>query len=110
MSVRAVEDSAVPFRSLFAAACTAFLMMVAGGASAQTEFNTTAPFALLMDYESGTILFQKSADDRMEPASMAKLMTIAVVLDLVRDGALGLEDEFFISENAWRTGGAASGG
>jgi len=112
MSVRAVEDSAVPFRSLFAAACAAFLVVISGvgSASAQTEFNTTAPFALLMDYESGTILYQKDADARMEPASMAKLMTVAVVLDLIRDGALSLEDEFFISENAWRTGGAASGG
>ena len=101
----------MPFRSLVAV-CAAILMVVSapGSASAQGEFDTTAPFALLMDYESGTVLYQKNADEPMEPASMAKLMTVAVVLDLVRDGGLSLEDEFFISENAWRRGGAASGG
>lgn len=77
---------------------------------AQVSFETRAPYALLMDHESGTVLFQKDADTPMEPASMAKLMTVAVVLDMVKRGALDLDDEFFISENAWRTGGAPSGG
>lgn len=86
------------------------LFAIASGAQAQNTFDTRAPYALLMDYESGTVLFQKEADTRMEPASMAKLMTIAVVLDLVKNGSLSLDDEFHISENAWRTGGATSGG
>jgi D-alanyl-D-alanine carboxypeptidase (penicillin-binding protein 5/6) len=63
-----------------------------------------------MDYESGTLLFHKNADEPMEPASMAKLMTVAVVFDEIRRGRLKLSDEFFISEHAWRDGGAASGG
>ncbi len=63
-----------------------------------------------MDYESGTILLNKNADERLEPASMAKLMTLAVVFTYLEQGKLSLDDEFFISENAWRTGGAASGG
>jgi D-alanyl-D-alanine carboxypeptidase (penicillin-binding protein 5/6) len=74
------------------------------------DFDTKAKFALLMDYESGTLLFHKNADEPMEPASMAKLMTVAVVFDEIRRGRLKLSDEFFISEHAWRDGGAASGG
>ncbi|WP_417582100.1 D-alanyl-D-alanine carboxypeptidase family protein [Pelagibacterium sp.] len=79
-------------------------------ANAQLDFDTSAPYAILVDHESGTVLFQKEADTRIEPASMAKLMTVAVILDLVDSGALSLQDQFFISENAWRTGGAPSGG
>ncbi len=74
------------------------------------EFETKAKFAVLMDYESGTILLNKNADERLEPASMSKLMTLAVVFTYIRQGKLSLDDKFFISENAWRTGGAASGG
>lgn len=79
-------------------------------AFAQLQFDTLAPFAVLMDYESGTVLFQKNADEPMEPASMAKLMTIAIVFDMLKTGRLGMNDEFFISEHAWRDGGASSGG
>ncbi|RYE10752.1 MAG: D-alanyl-D-alanine carboxypeptidase [Hyphomicrobiales bacterium] len=89
----------------------AVLMAVACIApAAAQEFETKAKFAVLMDYESGTILLNKAADERLEPASMSKLMTLAVVFTYLKQGKLSLDDEFFISENAWRTGGAASGG
>jgi len=86
------------------------LLSLAGAALAQAEFDTKAKFAVLMDYESGTIIFQKDADAPLEPASMTKLMTLAVVFNEIRAGRVSLDDEFFVSENAWRTGGAASGG
>lgn len=79
-------------------------------AQAPATFETAARFAVLMDYESGTVIFQKDADARLEPASMTKLMTVAVVFNEVRAGRVKLDDLFFVSENAWRTGGAASGG
>ena len=63
-----------------------------------------------MDAETETILFQKAADERMPPASMAKLMTVAVVFDAIKTGKLSLDTEFQVSENAWRNGGANSGG
>ena len=85
-------------------------MLGATAAVHAQDFDTKAPFALLMDHESGTILFNKNGDDRLEPASMAKLMTLAVVFTYLQQGRLSFDDEFFISENAWRTGGAASGG
>ncbi len=77
---------------------------------AQLDYSTKARFAILMDHESGTVLFQNDADAAMEPASMAKLMTLAVVFDYLETGRLELSDEFFISEKAWREGGASSGG
>ncbi|MCD7061012.1 D-alanyl-D-alanine carboxypeptidase family protein [Pelagibacterium xiamenense] len=86
------------------------LIMLAGAARAQVDFDTQAPYAVLMDYESGVVLFQKNADELIEPASMAKLMTVAVVLDMIERGALDLKDEFVITEHAWRTGGAPSRG
>ncbi|MCR6672646.1 D-alanyl-D-alanine carboxypeptidase family protein [Devosia ginsengisoli] len=79
-------------------------------ALAQADFDTKAKFAILMDEDSGTVIFQKDADLPMEPASMAKLMTIAVVFNEIRSGRLSMTDMFFVSEHAWRTGGAASGG
>lgn len=88
----------------------AFLLALASAAAAQLDFDTSAPYAILVDHESGTVLYQKQADTPIEPASMAKLMTVAVVLDMVKTGALELSDEFFITEHAWRTGGAPSGG
>jgi D-alanyl-D-alanine carboxypeptidase (penicillin-binding protein 5/6) len=86
------------------------LLLLASQAFAQAEFDTQARFAVLMDYESGTVIFQKDADGALEPASMAKLMTLAVVFNEIRAGRVSLDDEFFVSEHAWRTGGASSGG
>ncbi|WP_338606816.1 D-alanyl-D-alanine carboxypeptidase family protein [Pelagibacterium nitratireducens] len=88
----------------------AIIAALAHPVNAQLDFDTSAPYAILVDHESGTVLFQKEADTRIEPASMAKLMTVAIVLDMVERGALNLTDQFFISEHAWRTGGAPSGG
>lgn len=70
---------------------------------------TTAEFAVLMDAETGTILFEKNADRLMAPASMAKLMTQEFVFNEIASGRLSLDDEFPISTYAWRTGGAPSG-
>ncbi|WP_102958776.1 D-alanyl-D-alanine carboxypeptidase family protein [Mangrovicella endophytica] len=78
-------------------------------APAASAFETSAPRAFLMDYGTGTVLFEKEPDTEMPPASMLKLMTLAVIFDQLKAGKLKLEDQFFVSENAWRTGGAASG-
>jgi D-alanyl-D-alanine carboxypeptidase (penicillin-binding protein 5/6) len=88
----------------------AIVVALASPAFAQAEFDTKAKFAILMDEDSGTVIFQKDADLPMEPASMAKLMTIAVVFNEIRSERVKMTDEFFVSEHAWRTGGASSGG
>ena len=76
---------------------------------AQT-IETKAPNAVLIDAATGTILFEKNADEPIPPASLSKLMTIEMVFQALKEGRLKLEDEFFVSENAWRKGGANSGG
>jgi D-alanyl-D-alanine carboxypeptidase (penicillin-binding protein 5/6) len=73
-------------------------------------FQTTAAEALLVDADTQTVLFDKAADQRMSPASLAKLMTMAVVFDALKAGQLKLDDTFTVSENAWRKGGAPAGG
>jgi D-alanyl-D-alanine carboxypeptidase (penicillin-binding protein 5/6) len=69
---------------------------------------TAAPHALLIEAETGSVLFEKGADDLVAPASLAKLMTIDVVFDQLKTGKIKLDDEYVISENAWRKGGAMS--
>jgi len=71
---------------------------------------TSALYAILIDADSGTVLFEKNADKLNPPASMSKLMTTEVVLHAIQQGKLKYEDEMTISENAWRKGGAPSGG
>jgi D-alanyl-D-alanine carboxypeptidase (penicillin-binding protein 5/6) len=100
----------VRFDLILAMAVMLMAALLSTPARAQVTFETAAPFAILVDHESGTVLFQHNADQRMEPASMAKLMTVAVVFDELRAGRLSMDTEFLVSENAWRTGGAASGG
>jgi D-alanyl-D-alanine carboxypeptidase (penicillin-binding protein 5/6) len=73
-------------------------------------FETTAPHAILVDAKSGTVFFEKSADELIEPASMSKLMTMTLVFEALKAGELKLDQEFVISENAWRKGGTSSGG
>ncbi|CDP54165.1 D-alanyl-D-alanine carboxypeptidase [Devosia sp. DBB001] len=92
----------------FVLAAAAVLAMLAP--SFGQDFDTKAKFAVLMDYDSGMLLFHKDADERLEPASMAKLMTVAVVFNELRNGRVKMTDAFFISEHAWRDGGAKSGG
>ena len=69
-----------------------------------------APQAILIEADSGGVLFEKDADQLVAPASLAKLMTVEVVFDQLKIGSFKLDDEFVISENAWRKGGAPSRG
>ena len=82
----------------------------APAAPASDGFQTTAPFAFLIDAETGTVLFDKNADGLMAPASTAKIMTAEIVFHEIKEGRLKLDDMFVVSENAWRHGGASSGG
>ena len=79
--------------------------------SAQAQlFETKAKQAFMIDADTGTILFSKNPDTPIPPASLAKLMTMETVFHAIKAGRMTLEDTFQVSENAWRTGGAASGG
>ena len=74
------------------------------------NFESKAPFAILMDSRSGKVYFENNADALMAPASMSKIMTMIMVFEGLKAGRLHFNDEFTISDNAWRHGGAASGG
>ena len=79
------------------------------GLRAQT-IETSAPYVILIDADTNTVLLEKSADTSVPPASLSKLMTVEVVFQALKEGRLSLDDNFHISENAWRKGGAPSGG
>ncbi len=97
----------------FTARCMAFFLVLFAASSASfvsaQAFETLANEVVLMDADTGAVLFEKNADVPMAPASMSKLMTVFIVFERLRDGRLSLDDTFRISENAWRKGGAKSG-
>jgi serine-type D-Ala-D-Ala carboxypeptidase (penicillin-binding protein 5/6) len=93
------------------AAMIAMIVLVASaiGVKAQdATFVTKAPRAILLDHETGSVLFQQRADELAPPASMSKLMTLAVLFKAIKSGQIKTSDEFLMSENAWRKGGAPS--
>jgi D-alanyl-D-alanine carboxypeptidase (penicillin-binding protein 5/6) len=82
-----------------------------GGARASAPaFDTAASTAILVDFETGTVLLDREADRPVPPASLTKLMTLEVVFHQLKDGHLRLDQAFTVSPHAWRTGGPASGG
>jgi len=68
----------------------------------KAEFQIQARTAILQDYLSGEILYEKDPDRLIFPASMTKIMTTIIAFELLKKGDLNLEDKFFVSENAWR--------
>ena len=91
-----------------------YLLVAAVFALAQSamaaEFETKAPRAILIDAKSGTVYFEKAADELFPPASMSKLLTMVLVFEGLKAGTLKLDQEFVISEDAWKRGGSSSGG
>jgi D-alanyl-D-alanine carboxypeptidase (penicillin-binding protein 5/6) len=93
--------------------CASLLLASAWSLVARAEtaaFQTSAPNVILVDADTGSTLFEKGADAPVTPASTAKLMTVEIVFREIKEGRLRLEDEFTVSENAWRTGGALARG
>ena len=90
-------------RLLQSALCGAvFALAIPMAASAQVQ--TAAEHAILVDYDSGEVLFCKSCTDPMPPSSMSKLMTVELVFQRLKDGRLKLDDTFHVSTNAWKQG------
>ena len=83
---------------------------VQGAKKEEGGFDGDAPTAILTEASSGAVLFEKNADELRAPSSMMKLMTAEVVFHAVKEGTVKLSDEYRISENAWRRGGAPAGG
>ena len=68
----------------------------------KANFDIEARTAILQDYYSGEILYEKDADRKIFPASMTKIMTSIIAFDLIKNGELNMSDKFIVSENAWR--------
>jgi D-alanyl-D-alanine carboxypeptidase (penicillin-binding protein 5/6) len=83
---------------------------VQGAKKEEGGFDGDAPTAILIEANSGSVLFEKNADELRAPSSMMKLMTAEVVFHAIKQGDIKLTDEYRVSENAWRKGGAPSGG
>src|SRR5881398_1902749 len=83
---------------------------VQGAKKDEGGFDGDAPTAILIEAASGSVLFEKNADELRAPSSIMKLMTVEVVFHALKEGTVKLTDEYRISENAWRRGGAPAGG
>jgi serine-type D-Ala-D-Ala carboxypeptidase (penicillin-binding protein 5/6) len=82
---------------------------ITGVKKEEGAFDGDAPTAILIEASTGSILFEKNADEMRAPSSMMKLMTAEVVFHAIKEDQVKLTDEYHISENAWRRGGAPSG-
>ena len=78
------------------------LLLLLSSNAANAQFEIKAKTAILQDYLSGEILYEKEPDLSIFPASMTKIMTSIIAFDLIKSGDLSLDDKFFVSENAWR--------
>src|SRR5882724_1634966 len=104
--IAAVVAAAVGWGGLMYAANNS----VQGAKKDEGGFDGDAPTAILIEASSGSVLFEKNADELRAPSSMMKLMTAEVVFHAIKQGDIKLTDEYRISENAWRRGGAPAGG
>src|SRR5262249_8878864 len=103
----------MPALPLIAVFVTVVAVIAAPATSTKKDeggFQTSIPAAILLDADSDSILFDKNGDQLVAPASLAKLMTLEFLFNEIKQGRVKLDDEYIISENAWRKGGAPSHG
>ncbi len=79
-----------------------FTCFTSTAARAEIKIQTVAKQAMIVDMETGSVIFNKNADERMPTSSMSKVMTAMVVFDAVKDGRLKLEDKLKVSTKAWK--------
>jgi D-alanyl-D-alanine carboxypeptidase (penicillin-binding protein 5/6) len=116
MNIRVVGTLSRPFFARWGVAailacavgCAAAAPNPVSGPKSSEGYQTAAAHAILIEADSGSVLFEKAADDLIPPASLSKLMTQEVVFNEIRQGRLQPTTEFIVSTNAWRRGGAPS--
>ena len=94
------------FKTLQSSFVVMLISLGIGMTPVKAEIITPAEFVMIMDYESGDILYEKNADLAMKPASMAKLMTTYLLFEQLQNGSMRLEDKFIVSEKAYKKGGS----
>ena len=70
------------------------------------SMDTVAKQAIMIDFDTGQIILEKNPDELMKPASMAKLMTIYIVFEKLKNKNISLNDKFIVSEKAWKKRGS----
>jgi D-alanyl-D-alanine carboxypeptidase (penicillin-binding protein 5/6) len=83
-----------------------FVGLVLAVVSARADIITPSEYVMIMDYDTGKVLYEKNSDAPMKPASMAKLMTTYLAFKQIKEGSLKLDDKFIVSEKAYRKGGS----
>ncbi|NDA08100.1 MAG: D-alanyl-D-alanine carboxypeptidase [Alphaproteobacteria bacterium] len=83
-----------------------FVGLVLAVAIARADIITPSEYVMIMDYDTGKVLYEKNSDAPMKPASMAKLMTTYLAFKQIKEGSLKLDDKFIVSEKAYRKGGS----
>jgi D-alanyl-D-alanine carboxypeptidase (penicillin-binding protein 5/6) len=120
MKIRLRNAAARPWRRLLAGIVAVGIACGSGAFAANNSvqgakkddggYDTDAPTAILVEASSGSVLFEKKPDELRAPSSMMMLMTAEVVFGAVKQGDIKLADQYLVSENAWRKGGAPAGG
>lgn len=82
------------------------VMALSMHAQAATQVDTSAEQAIIIDYDTGAVLYEKNADQRMPTSSMSKVMTMYLVFEALKKGDIALDDTFLVSEKAWKKGGS----
>ena len=100
MSAGSMSASGMRLAKAAVLAFAALALAVLAGPAVAQNFETRARNAILIDYDTQTVLFEKDADARIPPASLTKLMTSAVIFDAIEAGRLHMDDVFSVSENA----------
>ncbi len=90
-------------RILFSAFLVTFLFL---SPAAWAQIDMAAKQAYIIDYETGTVLYSKNAEEHMPTSSMSKVMTALAVFEALETGRLSLDEELLVSEKAWRKGGS----
>ena len=83
-----------------------FVLIFALVLPVRAEIITPSQYAVIMDFDTGRVLYSKNPDEPMKPASMAKMMTTYIMFSQISEGSLKLEDKFIVSEKAYRKGGS----
>jgi len=86
------------FKKIISKLLITFFFLLPAKANIEIKVST----AILQDYLSGEILYEKDPDLKIYPASMTKIMTTIIAFDLIQKGDLSLDDKFLVTENAWR--------
>lgn len=79
-----------------------FLLFICFFGKVVFAFETSVKQAILIDYDTSEVLFEKNADDRAQPSSMTKIMTAYLIFDKLEDNKISLNDEIQISPEAWK--------